>query len=124
MNCILKLDSTTTEDLVIRTMRTRSHEDVLALAAMDWILRYRFVRASDELLRLASPGFSTRVRYGALNILAQPAFDARTSLFVLLQAQIREASPDARCSPRRFLLALFPERGLPLVEEQGERETK
>ena len=62
MNCILTVDSVTSGEVVALRLEKESHGDVLRLAAMDWVQRYRMRDHLPVMRRLASPGYSIAVR--------------------------------------------------------------
>ena len=71
MNAILTVDSTGSVHILRERLAKESHNDVLRLAAMDWVLRYRITELLPDLRRLAMPGISIPVRRKALEILEQ-----------------------------------------------------
>lgn len=62
MNCILTVDSVASGDVVARRLEKDSHGDVLRLAAMDWVQRYRMGTLLPVMRKLAGPGNSIPVR--------------------------------------------------------------
>ena len=71
MNAILTVDSTGSVHILRERLAKESHNDVLRLAAIDWVLRYRITELLPDLRRLAMPGISIPVRRKALEILEQ-----------------------------------------------------
>lgn len=62
MNCILTVDSLGSGEVVALRLEKESHGDVLRIAAMDWVQRYRMRDHLPVMRRLASPGHSIAVR--------------------------------------------------------------
>ncbi|MBN1447173.1 MAG: HEAT repeat domain-containing protein, partial [Bacteroidetes bacterium] len=69
MNGILALDSTGAVDILRMRLQSRSYQDVLALAALDWVRRYRLSSLQDLVLNLAGPGHSAPLRAKAFETL-------------------------------------------------------
>jgi aminopeptidase N len=89
MNGVLGLDSTGSRDIVRQRLQTPSREDVLALAALDWVQRYRYTELLEDVLTLAGPGHGPVLRsraFETLIILGVPG----ERLLVLLERQLRE----------------------------------
>lgn len=72
MNCILAID-TAAITVVQERLRKASREDVLALAALDWVHRYRMTALLADVRRLAGPGNGIRLRRKAIEILQELA---------------------------------------------------
>ncbi|MBE0644765.1 MAG: hypothetical protein IH600_11845 [Bacteroidetes bacterium] len=62
MNCILTVDSIGGAAVVEARLEKESYGDVLQLAAMDWVRKYRFGQCAPQLRWLAGPGNSVPVR--------------------------------------------------------------
>jgi hypothetical protein len=62
MNCILTIDSVASGEVVALRLGKESHGDVLRLAAMDWVQRYRMRNLLPVMRRLSGPGHNIPVR--------------------------------------------------------------
>jgi aminopeptidase N len=114
MNCVMTVDSVSSAGVVLTRLETKSYQDVVSLAAMDWVARYRMRAAEPALLRLARPGGSVDLRDKALATLA--AIGApRDTLLSLLKAQLREPVWQFRARAASALLAIAPREGIDLV---------
>ncbi|MDT8324205.1 MAG: HEAT repeat domain-containing protein, partial [Bacteroidota bacterium] len=92
MNGVLSLDSTGSVDIVRERLLTSSRGDVLALAALDWVQRYRYAQLREEVRLLAAPGHSAALRakaFETLILLREPA----DALLAMLRAQLAEPRP-------------------------------
>ncbi|MFA6232656.1 MAG: M1 family metallopeptidase [Bacteroidota bacterium] len=69
MNCILTVDSVGGAEVVGEHLAKESYADVLQLAAMDWVRKYRYQQFIPLLRRLAAPGHSVAVRTKSLETL-------------------------------------------------------
>ncbi|MBL0173752.1 MAG: hypothetical protein IPP94_00520 [Ignavibacteria bacterium] len=121
MNCAMSVDSVSSAGIVLTRLETKSYQDVVALAAMDWVARYRLRAAEPALLRLALPGGGPDVREKALATLAAIG-TPRDTLVVLLKAQLREPVWQFRARAASALLAVAPREGAALVRAAREVE--
>ena len=71
MNGLLALDSTGSTDVVRERLLSESYGDVLALAALDWVRRYRLVGLQDIVIELAGPGHRPALRAKAFETLLE-----------------------------------------------------
>lgn len=69
MNGLLALDSTGSIGVVRERLLSDSYGDVLALAALDWVRRYRLVDLQDIVINLAGPGHGPALRAKAFETL-------------------------------------------------------
>ena len=69
MNNILDVDSVSSADIVRQRLLADSPADILPLAALDWVRRYRYEEFRDIVLDLAGPGHSPALRAKAFETL-------------------------------------------------------
>jgi aminopeptidase N len=62
MNCLLNVDSLGSASVAGERLVKESHADVLQLAAMDWVRKYKYTQFITLLRALAAPGKSVAVR--------------------------------------------------------------
>lgn len=124
LNCLLTIDSTSdlARAAVLERLGSRSYQDVVALAAMDWVQRYHMSDAEGVLLTLARPGGSAALRSKAVATLASIGADPRL-IFDLLREQLDEPDWQFRVGAAQALMALAPRDGAALVRERLARET-
>jgi aminopeptidase N len=77
MNCLLDVDTADGWSVVRQRLRTRSHNDILALAALDWVQHFPGQGAIQEVRALAGPGRSLAVRAKAFEALLSLGEEAR-----------------------------------------------
>jgi aminopeptidase N len=107
MNCVLTIDSTDTEDLVLRTLVAPSYRDVVAQAALDWVTRYRITKALPVVRRLAMPGPLRELRMKSINTLFEMG-EPLDSLRHLVDGLLREPAWEFRMFGASLLRAVYP----------------
>jgi hypothetical protein len=107
MNCLLTIDSTTTAGLVLRKLESRSYRDIVALAALDWVPRYRIAEALPIVRRLARPGCDRELRMKSINTLFEMG-DQLDSLQSIVLALTREPSRDFRMFGASLIRTVYP----------------
>lgn len=89
MNCLLDVDTADGWHVVRQRLRTRSHTDILALAALDWVQHFRGQEALREVRTLAGPGHSLALRAKAFETLLSLGDDAQ-SVRTLVEGMLAE----------------------------------
>lgn len=126
MNNILSVDSISSVDIVRSRLRADSPSDVLPLAALDWVRRYRYTALRDVVVNLAGPGHSPALRAKAFETLLILRTDPEVIKSLLLR-QLAEPAPEFRLyavsalrlfgmdEARRILLERLPDEQHPRV---------
>ena len=107
MNCLLTIDSTSTEGIVMRKLQTPSYRNVVEHAALDWVVRYQFRNALPIVRNLASPGPSRELRMHAVTALFEMGYDPDTLRSIIL-SMLTEPSGDFRMFAITSLPRVFP----------------
>lgn len=95
MNAMLTVDSIGSRDVVAARLEKRSHGEVLALAALDWVQRYRLTDLLPGVRRLAAPGNEIVVRQRAFEVLLDLG-ESPATLHAMLVAWLGEPRPEIR----------------------------
>ncbi len=121
MNCLLAVDSSRAiREVVLKRLEGKSYQDVLALAAMDWVELYNIKEAEERLWKLAGPGASLQLRSRALMTLLALEADPFRIKEMLLK-QLGEPAWQFRATAASLLLRLFPG-SAQAVKKQSEME--
>ncbi|MCZ7558051.1 MAG: M1 family metallopeptidase [Bacteroidia bacterium] len=89
MNCLLDGDTTNGWSVIRQRLRSRSHMDILALAALDWVRHFPGQEALREVRALAGPGHSLALRAKAFETLLSLGDDAQ-SVRALVEGMLAE----------------------------------
>ena len=108
MNGILTLDSTGSVDVVRQRLLGESRNDVLALAALDWVRRYGYAELRDIVRQLAGPGHSARLRSASWETL-MVLNEAGDALLAMVVARLGEPRPLQRMHAAAALRYFPPE---------------
>jgi aminopeptidase N len=108
MNAMLTVDSVGSRDVVAARLAKRSHGDVLALAALDWVRRYRMVEFLPAVRRLAAPGNEIVPRIRAMETLIVVG-EAPDVLHATLRAWLDEPRAEIRAWAVSALVIFGPD---------------
>ncbi|MBR9978524.1 MAG: M1 family metallopeptidase [Bacteroidetes bacterium] len=121
MNAILHSDAVLDTRLLRRRLEGDSHEDVLALAAMDWVRRHGLDEFIPVLRMRAMPGNNVRLRARAFETLLHLS-DSATVLLKMAAAWLEEDRPEVRSFAVRALRLFDTQEVRNIMQRHAARE--